>query len=117
MLTLTTRNGITTLTLAHGKASALDMELVKALDDAIKSAEKDAATRALILTGTGHISCAGVDLHRGVKDGAPYAQKFLPALSAMFLRLFSFPKPVVAAVNGHAIAGGCVMTCAADYRV
>jgi len=52
-----------------------------------------------------------------VKEGAPYAERFLPALSAMFLRLFSFPKPVVAAVNGHAIAGGCVMACAADYRL
>jgi enoyl-CoA hydratase len=35
----------------------------------------------------------------------------------MFETLFAFPKPVVAAVNGHAIAGGCVMACAADYRM
>src|SRR5690242_12312811 len=117
MLKSTTESGITTIQLAHGKASALDVELVKALDDAVRAAERDDATRAVILTGTGKIFCAGVDLFRVVKEGAPYAEQFLPALSAMFLRLFSFPKPVVAAVNGHAIAGGCVITCTADYRL
>ena len=42
---------------------------------------------------------------------------FLPALSKAFETLFCFPKPVVAAINGHAIAGGCVLACAADYRI
>jgi len=117
MLNTTTELGITTIQLAHGKASALDIELVKALDDAFKSAERDDATRAVVLTGTGSIFCAGVDLHRVVKEGPGYAERFVPPLAAMFLRLFAIPKPVVAAVNGHAIAGGCVMTCAADYRL
>jgi enoyl-CoA hydratase len=117
MLNITTQSGTTTIQLAHGKASALDVELVKALDEAIRTAEKDDATRAVVLTGSGKIFCAGVDLHRVVKEGASYGERFLPALSAMFLRLFSFPKPVVAAVNGHAIAGGCVIACAADYRI
>lgn len=117
MLSIETESGITTLRLEHGKASALDIELVEALEAALRAAEGDRAVRALILTGTGTIFCAGVDLFRLVKEGPAYGGRFLPALSAMFLRLFSFPKPVVAAVNGHAIAGGCVMTCAADYRL
>ena len=42
---------------------------------------------------------------------------FLPAMNQAFEALFAFPKPVVAAVNGHAIAGGCIMACCADYRI
>jgi enoyl-CoA hydratase len=47
----------------------------------------------------------------------PYVREFLPALSTMLAAAFSFPKPFVAAINGHAIAGGCVLACAADRRL
>ena len=46
-----------------------------------------------------------------------YLLGFLPALITMFETVFFHPQPVVAAVNGHAIAGGCVLACAADHRV
>src|SRR5262249_55582230 len=51
------------------------------------------------------------------KEGAPYVRASLPALSRSFETLFSLLKPVVAAVNGHAIAGGCIIACAADQRL
>jgi enoyl-CoA hydratase len=60
---------------------------------------------------------AGVDLLRLGKDGAPYVRRFLPALHRLYETVFFFPKPVVAAVNGHAIAGGCVLACCADRRI
>jgi enoyl-CoA hydratase len=75
------------------------------------------SARAVVLTGTGHIFSAGVDLKRLVEGGAPYVRKFLPALSTMLATVFSHPAPVVAAINGHAIAGGCVLACAADRRL
>jgi enoyl-CoA hydratase/carnithine racemase len=65
----------------------------------------------------GSIFSAGVDLLRLCDGGPGYLQEFLPALSEAFLALFSCPVPVVAAVNGHAIAGGCVLVCACDHRV
>jgi enoyl-CoA hydratase/carnithine racemase len=104
------------LRLAHGKASAMDLELCNALIDELREAEKSDA-RAVILTGSGNIFCAGVDLFRMTKEGAGYVEKFFPALRESLLALFTFPKPIVAAVNGHAIAGGCLLTAACDYRL
>ena len=116
MIEVTTHEGIVTIRLAHGKASALDLELCDAL--ALAFAEAGASdAKAVILTGTGSIFSAGVDLFRLVDQGRDYVGQFVPALSRMLLDLFSFPKPLVVAVNGHAIAGGCIMNLAADYRL
>jgi enoyl-CoA hydratase len=71
----------------------------------------------LVLTGTGSIFSAGVDLFRLTQGGVEYVRQFLPLLSRFFRTLFAFPKPVVAAVNGHAIAGGCVIALACDARL
>src|SRR5947209_16268500 len=63
------------------------------------------SARAVVLTGTGTIFSAGVDLVRLLEGGAPYIRKFLPTLSTMLVTVFSHPAPVIAAINGHAIAG------------
>src|SRR5437870_1175022 len=75
------------------------------------------SARAVVMTATGRTFSAGVDLVRLLEGGAPYVRKFLPVLSEMFATVFSHPAPVVAAINGHAIAGGCVLACAADKRL
>src|SRR5262249_42370062 len=54
---------------------------------------------------------------RVTRDGADYVRRFLPLLSRFLRALFTFPRPVVAAVNGHAIAGGCVVVLACDARL
>jgi enoyl-CoA hydratase len=107
-------DGILTLRLAHGKASAMDVELLDALSAELRGA---ADARAVILTGAGTIFSAGVDLYRILDGGAEYVDRFVPLLSTFVRELFALPVPVVAAVNGHAIAGGGVMTLAADYRL
>jgi enoyl-CoA hydratase len=107
-------DGILTLRLAHGKASAMDVELLEALG---RELDDLGGARAVILTGTGSILSAGVDLYRIVDGGAAYVDRFIPLLSTFVRALFTLPVPVVAAVNGHAIAGGGVMTLAADYRL
>ena len=116
MLRRDTRDGVARLTLAHGKASALDLEFLVALDEALRE-EEASDERALVLTGQGSIFSAGVDLPRVLAGGRDYLREFLPALDAALLRLFRFPKPVVGALNGHAIAGGCVLACACDLRI
>lgn len=116
MTTLERRGPVAILRMAHGKASALDLEFCDALTARLDECRRSASA-ALVLTGTGTIFSAGVDLLRIVDGGAAYVRAFLPAVSRTFESLFMFPKPVVAAVNGHAIAGGCVMACASDARL
>jgi enoyl-CoA hydratase len=115
MIERSQHDGILTLRLAYGKASALDVELLDVLQHELDGVAED--VRALILTGTGSIFSAGVDLFRLTQGGPDYARRFLPQLSRFVSSLFDFPRPVVAAANGHAIAGGCVMVLAADARL
>ena len=116
MIERTTDQNVVTLRLAHGKASALDLELADNLALAINELSASDAG-AVILTGTGSIFSAGVDLFRVVNEGPDYVKRFFPALAHLILELFAFPKPLVVAVNGHAIAGGCIFTLAGDYRL
>jgi enoyl-CoA hydratase len=116
MIELTRRGGIAILKMAHGKANALDIELCEAIAaefEALRGSE----ARAVVLTGQGPMFSAGVDLIRLGEGGAAYVRRFLPALHRLYDTVFFFPKPVVAAINGHAIAGGCVLQCCADRRI
>jgi enoyl-CoA hydratase len=117
VLTRELNDAILTLTLAHGKANALDLELCQALRQEFDRAGESDDVRALVLTGTGSMFSAGVDLPRLINDGRKYVESFVGSLDAMLRTLFFFPKPVVAAVNGHAIAGGAIMAFACDYRL
>ena len=104
------------LRLEHGKANALDVELLGDLSATIRQV-RDSGARAAVLTGSGSIFSAGVDLFRVIAGAEAYVSQFIPALAGTLLELFECPLPVVAAVNGHAIAGGCILACACDYRL
>jgi enoyl-CoA hydratase len=106
--------GIVTLRLNHGKASAIDVELFEALRDQLDAC---ADARAVVLTGSGSIFCAGVDLFRLLDGGAEYVRRFFPLLRDVIRQLFTMPLPVVAAANGHAIAGGAILVYACDLRL
>jgi enoyl-CoA hydratase len=114
MLEITDREGIRSIRINHGKAGALDLELCEALAAAFRDAR---SVRAVVVSGTGRIFSAGVDLPRVLSGGEPYTRRFLPAMDACFRSLFELERPAVAAINGHAIAGGCILACACDARL
>lgn len=105
---------VTMVQFDHGPVSALDLEFLLALRAEL--AELADSGTALVLTGTGSAFSAGVDLYRILDGGADYVAQFIPALSGTFDDLFAYRRPVVAAVNGHAIAGGCIIAACADHR-
>lgn len=107
---------VAVLTLAHGKANTLDTEFCRAITGEFTRLKKSPA-EAVIITAEGPIFSAGVNLIRASQGGSKYLRTFLPTLNKMYDAIFSFPKPVIAAVNGHAVAGGCVLSSCADYRI
>lgn len=116
MINVTMQGGIALVTMTHGKANALDIEFCDALAKQVKELVRP-EVRAVVLTGQGGIFSAGVDLRRIGADGADYVRAFLPTLHRLYEALFFLEKPVVAAINGHAIAGGAVLAACADRRV
>jgi enoyl-CoA hydratase/carnithine racemase len=116
MIEIEDRGPTTILRLARGKGNALNLDLVMALADALDKLERSPA-RAVVLTGQGNVFGAGVDLMELVAGGAEYVKRFVPHMMQLFERLAAFPKPLVAAVNGHAIAGGAILMLACDQRL
>jgi enoyl-CoA hydratase/carnithine racemase len=101
---------VLTLTLNRPeKSNALNPELVKQLSAALASAEADtdlSDLSVLVITGAGSTFCAGLDLELLLTWTAEQKLAHLDQVTRIFRRVWSLPQPVIAAVNGPAIAGG-----------
>ncbi|MGA8222904.1 MAG: enoyl-CoA hydratase-related protein [Candidatus Acidiferrales bacterium] len=111
---------IATITLSRPeKRNAISAQMIADLPAAFDEAEKSPA-RVLILTGSGKAFCAGMDLDglRAIASQSPQENlEDSRRIATMFRRLHGFPKPVIAAVNGAAIAGGCGIATLADFTL
>jgi enoyl-CoA hydratase len=73
--------------------------------------------RAAVVVGTGRVFCVGLDLRACARFTVDEMRRYVDAFEGFFEKLFDFPLPLVAALNGHAIAGGAVLALACDVRV
>jgi enoyl-CoA hydratase/carnithine racemase len=111
------RDGIATLTLARGKVNAINGPVVEEIRASLKSLEHDPEAKSVVLTGAGKFFSFGFDVPEFLSlDKAQFTQ-FLTSFTDLYTYLFLYPKPVVAALNGHTVAGGCMLALACDYRV
>lgn len=78
---------------------------------------EEAAGRPILLTGSGDSFSAGLDLKEVASLDATGMERYLRLLDRLMSTLFTYPGPSVALVNGHAIAGGCILTLCCDHRV
>jgi enoyl-CoA hydratase/carnithine racemase len=110
-------DGVATVRMSRGKVHALHGEMVAELRSAFRDLAQRDDTSGAVLTGTGAFFSFGLDVP-GLYDLTPAAfADFLRDFTALYTELFGFPKPLVAAVNGHAAAGGCMLALAADLRL
>src|SRR5581483_1507177 len=107
---------IAVVTLDRPPANALNREFFDELLDVIARLRAP-TVRAVVITGTGRFFSACLDLFQVFADGPDDFTAFTARFDEGFGTLFAFPKPVVAAVNGHAIAGGAVLAACADVRL
>ncbi len=100
--------------LQAGKANAINPAFIEAANTAL---DKAADARAVVLTGYDRFFCAGLDLVTLYEFGRGQFLTFMSQFDRLVLRLFTWPRPAVAAINGHAIAGGCILALACDVRI
>lgn len=114
---LHTREHITTVTLSRGKVNAINEAFVTEGLANFERLRQDSQTKAVILTGQGKFFSFGLDIPElyGLSPEAMTA--FIRKFCQLYHDIFMFPKPVIGAINGHAIAGGCILAVACERRI
>lgn len=118
---LKTKDRVATLTLNRPEArNALSLELLGALHAHVDQLHKSTDVSVLILMGEGKSFCAGMDLKQVLINSEADAKtplKLLTSLADFAIKLRSLRIPVIAAVKGAAIGGGCGLTCVCDFSI
>jgi enoyl-CoA hydratase len=111
-------DGILTLTLNRPeKLNALSDNVLHLLSEQFERAKKDAAVKAILITGEGKAFCAGADIERLAECNAERGYAFACHGQHVFRQLETLGKPSLAAVNGYAFGGGCELAISATLRI
>jgi Delta3-Delta2-enoyl-CoA isomerase len=115
---LTRQDQIGVLFIDTERNNAINDDFIREAHELMDEAEADATVRALVVASSHNsIFCPGVDLPSLMGRSSPEMRTFYEALTGLVRRKVAYPKPEVYALNGHTIAGGCMMALAGDYRV
>ena len=115
-LRLEREESVAIITLDRPPANAISEALMRELNLALSELQADAAVRAVVLTGSGdRIFCGGADLGSAFSGGD--VEGFIRFGNTVMRKMERFPKPIVAAINGHAMGGGCEIAMACHLRL
>ena len=112
------QDALAVLRIDKARGNAIDEALVDELLRACAEVEADDGVRGVLLASANpKLFCPGLDLVSLVEFDRPRLERFMHAFGRMLVSLFGLRKPMVAAVSGHAVAGGCILALTADWRV
>ena len=114
---LSKESGIATVTIQRPKVNAINEQVVFELRDVFRDLAIDKHIKAVILTGEGSFFSFGFDIPEFMDYPKDAFHRFVLSFSDLVQRIFIFPKPLIAALNGHTIAGGCILAIACDRRI
>jgi enoyl-CoA hydratase/carnithine racemase len=115
-LILDREEAVAVITLNRPPANAISETLIRELNAALNDVHADGAVRAVVITGSGErIFCGGADLGSAFSGGD--VEAFIRFGNSVMRKMERFPKPIVAAINGHAMGGGCEIAMACHLRL
>ncbi|MDJ0837264.1 MAG: enoyl-CoA hydratase/isomerase family protein [Acidobacteriota bacterium] len=112
-----THDGTAIVMIKRGKVNAIDEALTEQLHQAFQTLEKDEDVSVVVLTAHGKFFSFGFDIPLFLGYEKAQFRTFLKKFTDFYTYLFMYPKPVIASINGHCIAGGCMIATACDYRI
>lgn len=113
----TVKDRLAVITLNRGKSNSLNREMVTELQDMLHNVENDENIGGVVITGRENFFSAGLDLIELYHYNEQEARSFWHLFLDFTAKITAFKKPIVAAINGHSPAGGCVIALACDARV
>ncbi len=117
MISTDYHNHVAVLTLDRGVNNALNLELLKELAGLLRELEKDSNVNGIVLTSSNRkFFSIGFDLPQLIELERKDFEFFFRTFNRVCLDLYTVPKPTVAAITGHAVAGGCILALCCDYR-
>ena len=116
-INITYEGAIVTVRLNRGKVNALNESFIEQIRECFEDLEKNPEVKAVVLTGRGKFFSFGFDIPELYRYSKDEFKRFVTKFTDLYTYLFMYPKPIIAALNGHAIAGGCMLATACDYRL
>ncbi len=113
----TSHDGVATVVIRRGKVNAFNDTVIEEMSRTFKELASDPTIRSIILTGTGKFFSFGFDIPQFLGYDKEQFTRYLTNFTGLYREIFLHPKPVVAALNGHTIAGACMIATSCDYRV